>query len=131
MQNTPTGSGTAAKIGAGAALLGTALIGPEGEIEDGLAAVDRIVTRATSAVGKEEIKVASEDAAKQAADQFLGPGAKPISGTRPWETGGVKGWVSADGQRVVRFAHTDTGDAKPHWNFINKVTGGNLHVYIK
>jgi hypothetical protein len=92
---------------------------------------EEVATRAISAIGSPTIRVESEAVAQQAADRFLGSGARPISGARPWETGAEKGWVSADGQRVVRFSHVDAGGGGPHWNFQNKLTGGNLHVYIK
>ncbi|MGH9396158.1 MAG: RHS repeat-associated core domain-containing protein [Terriglobia bacterium] len=40
---------------------------------------------------------------------------------------GSGGESCADGQKIVRV---DTNAARPHYNFENKITGGNLHVYF-
>jgi RHS repeat-associated protein len=88
------------------------------------ATVDQVVIKASSTVGNQSVQVASEDVAKQAADQFLGPGAKPIYANRG--AGPEAGWKSADGARVVLDTHVDAQGV--HMNFINKTTGGNLHV---
>lgn len=89
----------------------------------GTATVDAVVARASSAVGNQSVQVASEDVARQAADQFLGPGKVPITER---STGGFAGWKSADGTRVVLEPHFDPQGA--HMNLINKLTGSNLHV---
>jgi RHS repeat-associated protein len=89
--------------------------------------VTDVLQRAGSVVGNQEARVASEDVAKQAAEEFLGPGSREITQQYGNRAGQAVGRISADGQRVVRV---DTNAAMPHYNFVNKTTSGNLHVYF-
>jgi RHS repeat-associated protein len=93
------------------------------EAEGAAAAVEEVVQKAGSAVGGQEVTVANEGVAQQAADEFLGPGKEVIPDRT---TGAFKGWKSADGTRVVIDTHQDA--VGPHMNFHNLLTGGNLHV---
>jgi len=88
---------------------------------------EEVVAKAVSAVGNREIRVASEDVARKAAEKFLGPGSRELRQTYGSRAGQVIGRQSADGLRQVRF---DAGGANPHYNFDNVQTGGNLHVYF-
>jgi len=64
-------TGTVARIVAGEAA--------EEGAEAAVPAVDQVVAKAASAVGGQEVKVASEEVAKQAADKFLGPAKEVIT----------------------------------------------------
>jgi RHS repeat-associated protein len=87
------------------------------------AEVSNVVAKAAAGVGNQTVKVASKEAAEAAAKEFLGPDAAPITDRL---TGAFKGWISSDGTRAVIDAHAD--EVGEHMNFINKMTGGNLHV---
>ena len=101
---------------------------PEGEAEPLIVEVQEVVQRAASAAGNQELTVATEDVAKRAADQFLGPGRRPITQQYGSRAGQEVGRISADGQRVVRM---DANATAPHYNFETKTTGGNLHVRFR
>ena len=91
------------------------------------AEVANILDKAAGVVGDQDITVSSEKGAQDAANRFLGPGKQPITQEYGSRAGQQVGWKSADGQRIVRV---DTNAADPHYNFVNKATGGNLHVYF-
>jgi hypothetical protein len=93
-----------------------------------LGQIANVLEKAGSAVGGSDITVTSEKVAQEAAERFLGPGSKEIKQVYGNRVGQVVGRISANGDKVVRF---DTNAAAPHYNFVNKVTGGNLHVYFK
>jgi RHS repeat-associated protein len=123
MQNTPTGSGFIAQS---AAVLGTVavmLVGPEGEAGEAPAALGKVLSKASSAVGDQTIRVASREVAEQAAKEWVGSGAREIVDRN---TGAPAGWISADETKVARF--TSASKAEPYMNLQNKVTGSNLHV---
>jgi RHS repeat-associated protein len=88
-----------------------------------LAEVSNLATKAAATVGNQTARVGSKEAAAAAAKEFLGPGAEQITDRT---TGAASGWKSADGTRVVIDSHAD--QVGEHMNFINKATGGNLHV---
>ncbi len=92
-----------------------------------LAEAGEVVQKATAAVGDQTVTVSSEGVARQAADEFLGPGKQPLIQNYGSRAGQQIGWKSADGLRIVRI---DTGAASPHYNFQNLATGGNLHVHF-
>ena len=102
-------------------IAGMGLIPEETEIEG-------IVTRAESAVGREEITVSSKGIAEQAVDKFLGPGKQPLIQNYGSRAGQQIGWKSEGGLKLVR---DDSAAARPHYNFQNLQGGGNLHVYFK
>jgi RHS repeat-associated protein len=126
--------GTEAAVGEGLAGALGRLFG-SGAAEDAAAAagsafragVNEVLQRAGSVAGNQQIRVASEDVARQAADEFLGPGSREITQQYGNRAGQVVGRISADGRRVVRV---DTNAAAPHYNFVNKTSAGNLHVYF-
>jgi hypothetical protein len=76
-----------------------------------------------SSVGNQGIKASSRAAAEEAAEKWVGEGARPI-----FREGQQIGWESADGTKVVRF--TSAGKPDPYINLTNKTTGGNLHVHF-
>ena len=80
-----------------------------------------MLSRAGSAVGNQGAKVASREVAEQAAKEWVGEGARPITNY----SGKVVGEISADGTKVARFTSAET---KGYINLVNKLTGGNLHV---
>ena len=87
-----------------------------------------IVSKANSAVGNQAIHGVEQAVAAEAADAFLGAGARPFFqhyGSRAGQQIGIK---SADGTKLVIW---DLHKAQPHLNFRNTLTGGNLHVYVK
>ena len=88
-----------------------------------IAEVSNLATKAAATVGNQTASVGSKEAAAAAAKEFLGPGAEQITDRT---TGAASGWKSADGTRVVIDSHAD--QVGEHMNFINKATGGNLHV---
>ena len=88
-----------------------------------IAEVSNLATKAAATVGNQTARVGSKEAAAAAAKEFLGPGAEQITDRT---TGAASGWKSADGTRVVIDSHAD--QVGEHMNFINKATGGNLHV---
>ena len=65
---------------------------------------------------------------EQAAEKFLGAGSQPMRQLYGSRAGQTVGRISKDGLRTVRV---DKNVARPHFNFENKATGGNLHVYFK
>jgi hypothetical protein len=62
------------------------------------------------------------EAAAAAAKEFLSR-RRADQGSR---NGAFRGWKSENGSRVVIDTHAD--QVGEHMNFINKATGGNLHV---
>ena len=46
-------------------------------------------------------------------------------------SGEVIGEITADGNRVIRYPHTDRGTPQKHWNLEDKTTGENIHVVIE
>ena len=93
-----------------------------------LGQVANIVSKANSAVGNQAIHGVEQAVAAEAAESFLGPGAQPLIQNFGSRAGQVVGQKSADGLRIVRW---DLNAAKPHLNFQNLQTGGNLHVYVR
>jgi RHS repeat-associated protein len=81
-----------------------------------------VLSRASSAVGNQGAQVASREVAEQAAKEWVGEGARPITDRI---TGKVVGEISADGTKVARFT---SAESKGYINLVNKITGGNLHV---
>ncbi|HWR13225.1 MAG TPA: RHS repeat-associated core domain-containing protein [Terriglobales bacterium] len=81
-----------------------------------------ILQKARSVVGNQGITVSSREAAEQAAKEWVGQGARPITDR---VTGKVVGQISADGTKVARYTSAHT---KGYINLVNKATGGNLHV---
>jgi RHS repeat-associated protein len=101
-------------------------LGLEGAAEAANAAETQgLVTQAASTVGNQGVKASSKAIAEQAAKDWVGPGARPITDNFGG-TGRVVGEISADGTRVARF--TSVNKAQPYVNLVNRVTGGNLHV---
>jgi hypothetical protein len=88
-----------------------------------LAQTANVLERAASVVGNQEMRVASEKVAQDAAERFLGEGSKEITQQYGNRVGQVVGRISSDGTKVVRFDGS-------HYNFVNKLIGGNLHVYF-
>ena len=86
--------------------------------------MEDILAKAGSAVGNNEIKAASRAAAEEAAEKWVGPGAKPIF-SREGEQVGFK---SVNGEKVARW--TSAGKTDPYINLTNTKTGGNLHVHF-
>lgn len=64
------------------------------------AEVEKILSKATSTVGNQSIRVGSRDTAEQAAKEWVGSGARQIVDRN---TGTPTGWISADGTKVARF----------------------------
>lgn len=46
-------------------------------------------------------------------------------------SGKVIGKITADGNRVISYHHTDKGTPQMHWNLEDKTTGGNIHLVIE
>jgi RHS repeat-associated protein len=108
-------------IGGGIEAARAAQLAKAGE-EAGVGA-EEILARAASSVGNQGIKASSRAVAEEAAEKWVGEGARPI-----FREGQQIGWESADGTKVVRF--TSAGKPDPYINLTNKATGGNLHVYF-
>jgi RHS repeat-associated protein len=92
-------------------------------VEETGAAVEDIVAKAGSSVGNQSIKASSRAAAEEAAEKWVGAGARPIM-----REGEQVGFVSADGTKVARW--TSAGKPDPYINLTNNTTGGNLHVHF-
>jgi RHS repeat-associated protein len=92
-------------------------------VEEAGAGVEEIVTKAGSSVGNQSIKATSRAAAEEAAEKWVGAGARPI-----FREGEQVGFVSADGTKVAR--RTSAGKPDPYINLTNNTTGGNLHVHF-
>jgi hypothetical protein len=99
------------------------LVAPEGEAEEGISAIEKVLSKASSSVGNQGIKVASREIAEQAAKEWVGEGAEPIYADRG--AGTQVGWKSADGTKVARFTSANTAG---YINLVNRITGSNLHV---
>jgi RHS repeat-associated protein len=91
-----------------------------------LAQVADIVSRASSAIGNQSIYGVEQAVAVEAAKTFLGSGAQPLRQEFGSRAGQITGQKSAG--RIVRC---DLQGSRPHLNFQNLHTGGNLHVYVK
>ncbi len=91
--------------------------------EEAGAGAEEILAKAASSVGNQGIKVSSRATAEEAAEKWVGEGARPI-----FREGQQIGWQSADGTRVARF--TSAGKPDPYINLTNNETGGNLHVHF-
>jgi hypothetical protein len=89
-------------------------------VEQAGVGVEEIVAKAGSSVGNQTIKASSRAAAEEAAEKWVGAGARPI-----FREGEQVGFESADGTKVARW--TSAGKPDPYINLTNK-TGGNLHV---
>lgn len=87
------------------------------------AGVEEIVAKAGSSVGNQSIKASSRTAAEEAAEKWVGAGARPI-----FREGEQVGFVSTDGTKVARW--TSAGKPDPYINLTNNTTGGNLHVHF-
>jgi len=87
------------------------------------AEVANLATKAASTVGNQGAVASSKATALAAAEEFVGPGARPIVDRA---TGQVVGKISADGSKVYRI--TSINKAQPYVNLVNNTTGGNLHV---
>jgi RHS repeat-associated protein len=103
-------------------------LGLEGAAEAANAAarageISRVVAQAAGTVGNQGVKVSSRAIAEQAADAFVGPGARPILDR---STGQVVGKISRNGDKIARW--TSANKPQPYINLENKTTGGNLHV---
>lgn len=92
-------------------------------IEGTGAGVEDILANAGSAVGNQTIKASSRAVAEDAAEKWVGEGARPI-----FREGEQVGFVSADGTKVARW--TSAGKPDPYINLTNNQTGGNLHVHF-
>jgi hypothetical protein len=46
-------------------------------------------------------------------------------------SGKVIGEITADGNRVIGYHHTDKGTPQVHWNWEDKTTGENIHLVIE
>jgi hypothetical protein len=114
--------GFRAGLGASAGEIG---LGLRGLVEEETGAgVEEILAKAGSAAGNQTIKASSRAAAEEAAEKWVGAGARAIRAGRG--TGDVIGEISADGTKVARFTSVDK--ASPYINLENKAIGGNLHV---
>jgi RHS repeat-associated protein len=82
-----------------------------------------LTTKAASVVGNQGATASSRAVALQAAEEWVGPGARPIVDRT---TGQVVGKISADGLKVFRI--TSLNKPQPYVNLVNRATGGNLHV---
>jgi hypothetical protein len=82
---------------------------------------ENLILQAAQTVGNKGAVASSKEAALNAADRWVGVGARPI-----YKGSEVIGKVSADGQRVYRITSIDK--PQPYVNLVNKATGGNLHV---
>ena len=78
---------------------------------------------AAATVGNQGVKASSKAIAEQAANDWVGSGARNIVDR---QTGQVVGQISADGTKIARF--TSLSKTQPYINLVNKTTGGNLHV---
>jgi RHS repeat-associated protein len=87
------------------------------------AGVEEILAKASSSVGNQNITASSRAAAEEAAQEWVGPGARPI--LRDGEQVGLK---SVDGTKIARW--TSAGKPRAYINLANKLTGGNLHVHF-
>lgn len=87
------------------------------------AEVTGLVVQAVQTVGNKGAVASSKAVALQAAEEWVGIGARPIYRRGTSE---VIGKVSADGQRIYRS--TSLGKAEPYVNLESKASGGNLHV---
>jgi RHS repeat-associated protein len=87
--------------------------------------LEGVLARAGSSVGNQGAKVASREVAEEAAKEWVGEGARPITSNFGGQAGPQVGWESADGTKVARFNNADT---RGYINLVNKITGGNLHV---
>lgn len=85
--------------------------------------IANLTAKAASTVGNQGAVASSEKAALAAAEEWVGPGARPIVDRT---TGQVVGKISADGTKVYRI--TSLNKAQPYVNLVNRTTGGNLHV---
>jgi RHS repeat-associated protein len=85
------------------------------------AGVEEILAKAASAGPKQTIKASSRAAAEEAAEKWVGTGARPI-----FRRGEQIGFESADGTKVARW--TSAGKPDPYINLTSNETGGNLHV---
>ena len=81
-----------------------------------------LLAQAAMTVSNRGAVAASREAALEAAEQWVGIGARLIRS----RSGQVVGKISADGQRIYRT--TSMSKAQPYINLENKATGGNLHV---
>jgi len=61
-------------------------------------------------------------------DWKQGQTTKPI---KDRATGKNIGEITADGNRVIRYPHSDRGTPETHWNLEDKTTGENIHLIIK
>jgi len=109
-------------------LFGTGVrAGTEATVEtaasSGVSELSAILQRAGGAVGDQEIQASSRAVAEQAAQDWVGAGARDIVDR---QTGEAVGKISADGTKIARFTSADK--AQPYINLVNKLTGGNLHV---
>lgn len=77
----------------------------------------RIADKAKKTTGNDGEVASSKEIAEKAAEEFLGPGARPIRD----RAGNVVGKISADGTRVVRY--TSVNKPNPYINLENKATG--------
>ena len=103
---------------------GLVKLGLEGAAEAANAAeAQSLVTQAASAVGNQGVKASSRAIAEQAANDFVGSGARDIVDRK---TGQVVGKISYDGTKIARFS--SVSKPQPYINLVNKTTNGNLHV---
>ncbi|MBS1839379.1 MAG: hypothetical protein JST77_00860 [Acidobacteria bacterium] len=82
-----------------------------------------LTTQAASTIGNQGATASSKAVALQAAEEWVGPGARPIIDRT---TGQVVGKISVDGSKVYRI--TSLNKPQPYVNLVNRATGGNLHV---
>ena len=94
-------------------------------VEETGAAVEEIVAKAGSSVGNQSVKASSRATAEEAAEKWVGAGARHLN---YGERGEQVGFVSADGTKVARW--TSAGKPDPYINLTNNTTGGNLHVHF-
>jgi RHS repeat-associated protein len=115
------GIGAAKLIGLGAE---TALAArTAGTVGQAGAGVEEILAKASSSMGNQTIKASSRMVAEEAAEKWVGAGARPI-----FREGEQVGFVSADGTKVARW--TSAGKPDPYINLTNNQTAGNLHVHF-
>jgi RHS repeat-associated protein len=85
--------------------------------------VTGLVVQAAQTAGNRGALASSKAVALQAAEEWVGIGARPIVRRG---SGEVIGKISANGERIYRT--TSLGKAEPYVNLESKVSGGNLHV---
>jgi RHS repeat-associated protein len=118
--DTVMGEGILPIGGVGAGLLRGALTRAGGTAA--VSETTTLITRATMVVGNKGAVASSQAAALQAAEEWVGIGARVIRS----RSGQIVGKISADGQRVYRT--TSINKAQPYINLESKASGGNLHI---